>query len=117
MELLNRLLAPLTDAFIGVAEPHGRYLAEGEGCPAAKVRVIPNGVDVEKFHPRWPVASLQGEFCLAPGTPVVGIVAALRPETRRSARSPASWDARSMCVSAFRRRPATNQQRPNRSLP
>ena len=80
VELLNRLLAPLTDAFIGVAETHGRYLAEGEGCPAAKVRVIPNGVDVEKFHPRWPVASLQGEFCLAPGTPVVGIVAALRPE-------------------------------------
>jgi glycosyltransferase involved in cell wall biosynthesis len=80
VELLNRLLAPLTDAFIGVAETQGRYLAEGEGCPAAKVRVIPNGVDVEKFHPRWPVASLQGEFCFAPGTPVVGIVAALRPE-------------------------------------
>ncbi len=72
VELLNRLLAPLTDAFIGVAETHGRYLAEKEGCPAAKVRVIPNGVDVEKFHPRWPIASLQGEFCLTPGSPVVG---------------------------------------------
>ncbi|MGA2059682.1 MAG: glycosyltransferase [Thermoguttaceae bacterium] len=80
VELLNRLLAPLTDAFIAVAETHGRYLAEEEGCPAAKVHVIPNGVDVEKFHPRWPVASLQEEFCLAPGSPVVGIVAALRPE-------------------------------------
>jgi glycosyltransferase involved in cell wall biosynthesis len=80
VELLNRLLAPLTDAFIGVAEPHGLYLAEREGCPAAKVRVIPNGVDVEKYHPRWPVASLQREFALMPGSPVVGIVAALRPE-------------------------------------
>lgn len=80
VELLNRLLAPLTDAFIGVAQTHGRFLAAEEGCPAAKVWVIPNGVDVEKFHPRWPVASLQQEFCLAPGSPVVGIVAALRPE-------------------------------------
>jgi glycosyltransferase involved in cell wall biosynthesis len=80
VELLNRLLAPLTDAFIGVAKTQGRYLAEKEGCPADKLRVISNGVDVEKFHPRWPVASLQEEFCLAPGTPVVGIVAALRPE-------------------------------------
>ena len=58
VEFLNRLLAPLTDAFIGVAQTQGRHLAEKEGCPAAKVRVIPNGVDVEKFHPRWPVASL-----------------------------------------------------------
>ena len=80
VEFLNRLLAPLTDAFIGVAQTQGRYLAEKEGCPAAKVHVIPNGVDVEKYHPRWPVESLQQEFCLAPGSPVVGIVAALRPE-------------------------------------
>jgi glycosyltransferase involved in cell wall biosynthesis len=80
VELSNRLLAPLTDAFIAVAEPHGCYLAEHEGCPAAKVRVIPNGVDVEKFHPRWPNASLREQFGLAPGTPVAGIVAALRPE-------------------------------------
>ena len=52
VEFSNRLLAPLTDAFIAVAEPHGRYLAEHEGCPARKIRVIPNGVDVERFHPR-----------------------------------------------------------------
>jgi len=80
VEPLNRLLAPLTDAFIGVARLHGRYLAQHEGCPAEKVRVIPNGVDVEKFHPRWPVAALQREFSLTPNSPVVGIVAALRPE-------------------------------------
>jgi glycosyltransferase involved in cell wall biosynthesis len=80
VELPNRLLAPLTDAFIAVAEPHGRYLAQHEGCAAAKVRVIPNGVDVEKFHPRWPSRNLQQELHLAPGTPVAGIVAALRPE-------------------------------------
>src|SRR3972149_1619207 len=75
VELLNRLLSPITDAFIGVAQSHGRYLAEHEGCPAAKVRVIRNGVDVEKFRPRWPLASLIREFSLTPCAPMVGIVA------------------------------------------
>jgi glycosyltransferase involved in cell wall biosynthesis len=80
VEWLNRRLAPITDAFIAVAEPHGRYLAEHEGCPPHKVRVIPNGVDIERFRPRWPNRSLQAELELTPETPVAGIVAALRPE-------------------------------------
>jgi glycosyltransferase involved in cell wall biosynthesis len=80
VELLNRLLAPITDAFIAVAAPHGRYLAEQENCPARKVKVIPNGVDLERFHPRWPDRRLQQELRLTPENPVVGIVAALRPE-------------------------------------
>ena len=67
VEWLNRLLAPLTDAFIAVAEPHGRYLAEHEGCPVAKVRVIPNGVDVERFHPRWPSRTLRAELGTSAG--------------------------------------------------
>lgn len=80
VEWPNRLLAPITDAFIGVAEPHGRYLAEHEGCPARKVRVIPNGVDVERFRPRPPNHRLREELGLPEGAPVAGIVAALRPE-------------------------------------
>jgi glycosyltransferase involved in cell wall biosynthesis len=44
------------------------------------VQVIPNGVDLERFHPRWPAAAVQRELSLTPGTPVAGIVAALRPE-------------------------------------
>jgi glycosyltransferase involved in cell wall biosynthesis len=80
VEFSNRLLAPITDAFIGVAEPHGKYLAEHEGCPAGKICVIPNGVDVEKFHPRRPNSNLQREFGIPQDAPVVGIVAALRPE-------------------------------------
>ncbi|NLX94930.1 MAG: glycosyltransferase [Rhodopirellula sp.] len=80
VELPNRLLAPITDAFIAVAEPHGRYLAEHEGCPAGKVRVIPNGVDVARFHPRWPDRRLRDELGIPPDAQVAGIVAALRPE-------------------------------------
>jgi len=80
VEFSNRLLTPLTDAFIAVAEPHGRYLAEREGCPEHKVRVIPNGVDLDRFRPRWPDEALREELEIAPGAPVVGIIAALRPE-------------------------------------
>jgi glycosyltransferase involved in cell wall biosynthesis len=80
VELPNRLLAPITDAFIAVAETHRRHLVEHEGCPAAKIRVIPNGVDIERFHPRWPNESLRRALHLPAGVPAAGIVAALRPE-------------------------------------
>jgi glycosyltransferase involved in cell wall biosynthesis len=80
VEFANRLLTPITDAFIGLAESHAKYLADHEGCPAEKVCVIPNGVDVEKFHPRRPNPELMRELGLPQGAPVAGIVAALRPE-------------------------------------
>jgi glycosyltransferase involved in cell wall biosynthesis len=84
VQFANRLLAPITDAFIAVAEPHGRYLAAHEGCTAAKIRVIPNGVDVERFRPRPPSPALRKELGLPADAPVVGIVAALRPEKNHS---------------------------------
>jgi glycosyltransferase involved in cell wall biosynthesis len=77
---LNRLLTPLTDAFIGVAAPHARHLVENERFPAEKVHVIPNGVDTERFRPSSVTAELRTELQIAAGAPVVGIVAALRPE-------------------------------------
>lgn len=78
---LNRMLTPLTDAFIGVAAEHGRFLVEHERFPAAKVYVIPNGVDVDRFQfsPLDRVA-LRRILDLDDATPVVGIVAALRHE-------------------------------------
>ena len=80
VERMNRLLTPVTDAFIACAEPHGEYLAKHEGCPAERVCVIPNGVDVDRFSPREPDASVRAELGLPAKGPVVGIVAALRPE-------------------------------------
>lgn len=77
---LNRWLTPLTDSYIGVAAPHGRYLIEQEGFPPGKVRVIPNGVDVERFHPRVDGSFIRAELGFTASTPVTGIVAALRPE-------------------------------------
>jgi glycosyltransferase involved in cell wall biosynthesis len=80
VELPNRLLAPITDGFIGVARPHGEYLTRAEGCPARKVFVIPNGVDVERFRPYEPDARLRASLGLSAESPVAAIVAALRPE-------------------------------------
>ena len=77
---LNRRLTPITDGFIGVASEHGRYLVEIERFPAAKVHVIPNGVDVQRFQPSDAGQAIRRELGIAPGTPLAGIVAALRPE-------------------------------------
>jgi glycosyltransferase involved in cell wall biosynthesis len=77
---LNRLLTCWTDAFVALAGPHRRYLVDDERLPAAKVRIIPNGIDVDRFFPRRVDESRRREVGLRPGAPVVGIVARLRSE-------------------------------------
>jgi glycosyltransferase involved in cell wall biosynthesis len=76
---LNRLLTPITDAFVGVATDHGRHLVEIEGFPAHKVHVIFNGVDASRFRPQDSTAT-RASLGLPRDAPVVGILAALRPE-------------------------------------
>jgi glycosyltransferase involved in cell wall biosynthesis len=78
---LNRCLTRLTDAFIGVAESHGKFMVEFEHFPKSKVAIIRNGIDTEKFVPDQAArASVREELGLYPNTPLVGFVAALRPE-------------------------------------
>jgi glycosyltransferase involved in cell wall biosynthesis len=77
---LNRLLTPITDAFIAVAESHGRFLVEQTGFPQCKVAVIRNGVDTDRFAPGHDVTGVRRELGIGETDPVVGIVAALRPE-------------------------------------
>jgi glycosyltransferase involved in cell wall biosynthesis len=77
---LNRLLTRITDAFIAVAPAHGRFLVNHERFPASKVAVIPNGVDTDRFAPVFDVSALRSELGIRTSDPVVGIVAALRPE-------------------------------------
>ncbi|MGQ9822845.1 MAG: glycosyltransferase [Thermogutta sp.] len=80
VEFLNRLLSPITDAFIAVAENHGRYLAEQEGCPPSRVQVVVNGVDTTRFRPIPPDRALRRSLGAGDDERVVAIVAALRPE-------------------------------------
>ncbi len=77
---LNRLLTPMTDAFIGVAEAHGIHLVQEERLPASKVVVIPNGVDTDRFAPGLETTSLRRELGVSPTAPLATVVAALRPE-------------------------------------
>lgn len=78
---MNRLLTSITDGFIGVARAHGEYLIDGERFPVDKVHVIPNGVDCERFQPSTrDRASARQELGIEDHIPLVGIVAALRPE-------------------------------------
>lgn len=77
----NRLLTPITDAFIAVADDHARFLREFERFPAERVCVVRNGVDTERFCPDGEAAAaVRRELGLSPNAPLVGIVAALRPE-------------------------------------
>ncbi len=79
--LLNRQLTPITDAFIAVGESHREYLRDIEHLPAEKIYVVPNGIDVQRFAPKSKNRNeVRAELGIDPSDPVVGIVAALRPE-------------------------------------
>jgi glycosyltransferase involved in cell wall biosynthesis len=81
---LNQMLTPITDSFIAVAESHGRFLAKNLGVSEERVAVISNGVDTSRFAPYPDVAAVRRELGIGPTGPVVGIVAALRPEKNHS---------------------------------
>ncbi len=78
---LNRMLTGITDGFIAVARQHAEYQVRQEKFPQHKVFLIPNGVDTDRFvfdessRQRW-----RAETGISAKAPVVGIVAALRPE-------------------------------------
>ena len=78
---LNRMLTRITDGFIAVAQQHAEYQVEQEKFPKEKVFLIPNGIDTDKFvfspkaRQQWRV-----HLGIDAEAPVVGIVAALRPE-------------------------------------
>jgi glycosyltransferase involved in cell wall biosynthesis len=80
VEWVNRRLAPMTDAFIAVAEKHGEHIIEHEGCPREKVCVIPNGVDIDIFQPQERNVTLRAELGLPADAPVAGLVAVIREE-------------------------------------
>jgi glycosyltransferase involved in cell wall biosynthesis len=77
--IADRLLNRYTDAYFGVAWAQLPYLVDELGCSRDKVRIIWNGVQVSRFDPADDRTVL-AELGVDPGAPVVGILAALRPE-------------------------------------
>jgi glycosyltransferase involved in cell wall biosynthesis len=78
---LNRMLTGITDGFIAVAKQHAEYQVNNERFPEDKVFLIPNGIDTDRFvfdsnkRLQW-----RSKLGISESDPVVGIVAALRPE-------------------------------------
>ncbi|HEX5130933.1 MAG TPA: glycosyltransferase [Candidatus Krumholzibacteria bacterium] len=78
-----RYLLPLVrrfDALLALAEEHKRYLAEVEGLPRDKIRVIYNGVDATRFHPAHgdERARMRRDLGLAADALVIMAVASLK---------------------------------------
>jgi len=78
---LNRMLTGITDGFIACADSHAEYLVNNEKFPEAKVFMIPNGIDTNRFVDDQVARDVwRKNLCIAADAPVVGIVAALRSE-------------------------------------
>jgi glycosyltransferase involved in cell wall biosynthesis len=78
--VLERVLAPWCDGVIAVAEGQIPFLVGEKGHRRDRIRVIYNGIDVDRWSPRPPSRKILTEFAVPPDAPVVGIVAMLRPE-------------------------------------
>jgi glycosyltransferase involved in cell wall biosynthesis len=80
MRMLDReLIARRADVFVTVSHEEARRMVEVHGIPAARVRVVPNGIT--GFDPApAESASVRRELGIAPDQPAIGVVATLRPE-------------------------------------
>src|SRR4029079_12365168 len=56
---LKRMLTPITDSFIAVAESHGQFLAKSLKINEDRVAVISNGVDTSRFTTRSDVETIR----------------------------------------------------------
>jgi glycosyltransferase involved in cell wall biosynthesis len=77
--LADRILIRSTNSYFGVAEAQRDYMVNGLGYPENRVRIIYNGVDPRTFSVHSDRTAL-ADFDLDEKSPVIGIVAALRPE-------------------------------------
>jgi glycosyltransferase involved in cell wall biosynthesis len=77
----ERILLGRLDAVVVIAESQRRHLVEREGLDPANLRLIPNGVDPERFRPRPELRTgARAVLGLAESEVAIGIVASLTPE-------------------------------------
>lgn len=76
---LLRELTPEMDQLIAVSRAIERKIAD-ERPDLAPVRLIYNGVDLERYDHQEPCCTLRDEYGMEPGSQLVGVVARLEPE-------------------------------------
>ena len=77
----ERMLLRRIDAVVVISETQKRHLLEREGLAPANLRLIPNGVDLDRFRPRPELrAAAREALGLAESDFAIGIVASLTPE-------------------------------------
>lgn len=72
--LLNRLLAPWTDGYTAVGKAVSDQVCQWYGYAPDKVKVVHNGVDVERFHPPQCRRAAKETLGLDPNRLVVGMM-------------------------------------------
>ncbi len=75
---VERVACRLADCTVVNAEIIRRRLL-AEGWPQDGIAVIPNGVDLARFHPRSPASGVRHELGLPADAPIVGVLARLAP--------------------------------------
>jgi glycosyltransferase involved in cell wall biosynthesis len=74
-----RRLTPQMDQLIAVSKSIERKIAD-EHRDGAPVRLIYNGVDLDRYDHQEPCCTLRDEYGMEPGSQIVGVVARLEPE-------------------------------------
>jgi glycosyltransferase involved in cell wall biosynthesis len=74
-----RSLTPEMDQLIAVSKSIEQKIA-AEHRAGAPVRLIYNGVDLERYDHQEPCCTLRDEYGMEPGSQIVGVVARLEPE-------------------------------------
>jgi glycosyltransferase involved in cell wall biosynthesis len=79
----DRLVLGSYEGIVALAQAHADYLVRREGIEEGRIRIIPNGVDTERFHPgrsEEEREALRSALSIPASSFVVVMVAALRPE-------------------------------------
>jgi glycosyltransferase involved in cell wall biosynthesis len=76
----RRILHLGVDYVVAAAKGHGDYIAVEEKIPYSKIRAIYNGVDPKRFQSHLGQEEARGRLRIPAQSPVVSIVAALRPD-------------------------------------
>jgi glycosyltransferase involved in cell wall biosynthesis len=78
---IDRLAGRFVDRYIAVSEANARYLVHEKGLPAAKVTVIANGCDVDRFDPAHrPPARLRRSLGFGEADPVLLVIGRLEAQ-------------------------------------